>query len=124
MCGIIGAVGRGDATLDVLLDHLEHAVSVLGPDRVGIGTDFFPADTRFPSALLEYYTQHIVDLGFDREMVEQRTTIAGGLGAFETYENWPAIREAVERRFSPREAEGILGENFLRYWSRSTDGHE
>lgn len=107
-------------TLDVLLDHLEHAASILGPDRVGIGTDFFPADTRFPSELLKYYKEYIVRLGFDREQVEQRTTIAGGLGEFGTYEDWPAIREAVERRFSPREADGILGENFLRYWERST----
>lgn len=108
-------------TLDVLLDHLEHAVSILGPDRVGIGTDFFPADTRFPSELLSYYTEYIVKLGFDREEVEQRTTIAGGLGEFETYEDWPAIRAAVKRRFSPREANGILGESFLSYWDRTTD---
>jgi len=105
-------------TLDVLLDHLEHAASIMGPDRIGIGTDFFPADTRFPSELLKYYKEYIVGLGFDREQVEQRTTIAGGLGEFETYEDWPAIRKAVERRFSPQEAEGILGNNFLSYWDR------
>jgi membrane dipeptidase len=114
------APGRDDPTLEVFLDHLEHAASILGPDRVGIGTDFFPADSQFPSELLKYYKRHIIELGFDREKVEQRT-IADGIGAFETYEDWPVIRDALERRFSPAETEGILGENFLNYWERSTD---
>lgn len=118
------APDSGDPTLDVLLDHLEHAASIMGPDRIGLGTDFFPADTRFPSELLKYYEEYIVGLGFDRDKVEQRTTIAGGLGEFETYEDWPAIRKAVEQRFSPQEAEGILGGNFLSYWDRLQAGQE
>lgn len=52
-------------TLNVLLDHLERAASILGPDRIGIGTDFFPADTQFPSELLKYYKEYIIRLGFD-----------------------------------------------------------
>jgi len=113
------APGRDDPTLEVFLDHLEHAASILGPDRVGIGTDFFPADTLFPAELLKYYKRHIIELGFDRENVEQRT-IADGVGALETYEDWPVVREALERRFSSAEVAGILGENFLNYWDRST----
>jgi len=114
------APGRDEPTLDVFLDHLEHAASILGADRIGIGTDFFPADMGFPEELLTYYKQHIIDLGFDREKVERRT-IADGIGAFETYEDWPAIRRALERRFSPSEVDGILGENFLDYWERATN---
>jgi len=114
------APGRDEPTLDVFLDHLEHAASILGADRIGIGTDFFPADTGFPDELLTYYKQHIIDLGFDREKVERRT-IADGIGTFETYENWSAVRRALERRFSPSEVDGILGENFLDYWERATD---
>ena len=121
--GIVGlpwfiAPGVDDPTLDVLFDHLEHASSVLGADSVGLATDFFPADVRFPSELLSYYKQHIIDLGFDREKVEQRTTIAGGIGKFRTYEDWPAIRDGLRQRFDPDEVDGMLGENFLDFWDR------
>jgi len=113
------APGADDPGLDVLLEHLEHAASILGPDRIGLGTDFFPADTRFPQELLEYYKQHIIELGFDREAVEARE-IAAGLGEFTTYEEWPAVRRAIENRFPAARADGILGENFLRFWDRAT----
>ena len=111
------APGEPAPTLDVLLDHLEHAASILGTDRIGLGTDFFPADTRFPEELLAYYKEHIIELGFDREKVERRS-IADGIGAFETYEDWPAIRSKLRERFSPPAVEGVLGENFLDYWER------
>jgi membrane dipeptidase len=111
------APGADDPTLEILLDHLVHAASVLGVDRVGLATDFFPADTQFPAELLEYYTEHIIHLGFDREKVQQRT-IADGLGDFETYADWPVIRERLEERFATTEVDGILGENFLSYWER------
>ncbi|ELY61980.1 peptidase M19 [Natronococcus jeotgali DSM 18795] len=121
--GIVGlpwfiAPGVDDPTLDVFFEHLEHARSILGTDSVGIATDFYPADTQFPSELLAYYKEHIIGLGFDRENVEQRT-IADGLGMFETYTDWPVIRGELENRFEPAEAAGILGGNFLEYWERA-----
>jgi len=112
------APSADDPGIDTFLDHIEHAASILGPDRVGLGTDFFPADTRFPSELLAYYKRHIIDLGFDRHAVEARE-IAAGLGDFTTYEEWPAVRRAVKGRFDPDMAAGILGENFLRFWERA-----
>jgi membrane dipeptidase len=121
--GIVGlpwfiAPGDENPTLDVLADHLEHASSILGPDNVGIGTDFFPADAQFPEELLSYYKEFIIGLGFDREKVESRT-IARGIGEFETYEDWPVIPQKLGERFSAAEVEGILGENFLNYWERA-----
>ncbi|MFB6184497.1 MAG: dipeptidase, partial [Haloarculaceae archaeon] len=113
------APGADGPTLDVFLDHLDHASSILGVDNVGIGTDFFPADTQFPAELLAYYKRHIVELGFDPEKVERRD-IAAGLGDFETYTDWPAVRNAIEARFSDS-ADGILGENFLTFWERAID---
>lgn len=107
-----------DPTLDVFLDHLEHASSIMGSDNVGIGTDFYPADERFPRELLEYYKGHIVELGFEKEQVEQRN-IAAGIGDFRTYEDWPFVRERLGDRFDPHEIEGILGENFLDFWERA-----
>jgi membrane dipeptidase len=112
------APGVDDPTLDVFLDHLDHACSIMGPDSVGLGTDFYPADSRFPDELLEYYEDHIVELGFDREKVDQRN-IADGIGEFETYEDWPVVRHRLEQRFSESTVEGVLGENFLEFWERS-----
>jgi len=111
------APGEPEPTLNVLLDHLEHAASILGTDRVGLGTDFFPADTRFPEELLAYYKEHIIELGFDREKVERRS-IADGIGAFETYEDWPVIPNNLRERFSSTAVDGVLSENFLDYWER------
>ena len=120
--GIVGlpwfiAPGADEPTLDVLVEHLEHAIDILGPDRVGLGTDFFPADSQFPEELLEYYKRHIIELGFDREKVERRT-IADGLGEFETYTDWPVIKTRLGETFPSAEVEGILGGNFLEYWDR------
>lgn len=122
--GIVGlpwfiAPGVDNPTLDILFDHLEHAASILGTDSVGLATDFFPADIRFPTELLTYYKQHIIELGFDREKVEKRT-IADGLGDFKTYEDWPAIKKGLRQRFDPDAVEGILGDNFLSFWERTT----
>ncbi|MFB6234671.1 MAG: dipeptidase [Halopenitus sp.] len=105
-------------TLDIFVDHLVHAASIMGPENVGIGTDFFPADVKFPGEMLDYYKEHIVELGFDREKVEQRN-IAAGIGDFETYEDWPVIRNRLAEEFSESELEGVLGENFLQYWERA-----
>jgi len=115
------APGVDAPTLDALCDHLDHARSILGGDSVGLGTDFFPADVRFPAELLDYYKQYIVELGFDRERVEART-IADGLGNFETYEDWPAIEAALRERFPEAVADGILGGNFLDFWERAVSG--
>jgi membrane dipeptidase len=112
------APGADSPTLDVLVEHLDHAGSILGLDSVGLGTDFYPADVRFPRGLLDYYKDHIIELGFDKEQVEQRD-IATGIGEFETYEDWSVIRNALEDRFSVAEVDGIVGENFLHYWDRT-----
>jgi len=112
------APGVDKPTLEVFFDHIEYAGSVLGYENVGIGTDFYPADTRFPGELLDYYKDHIIELGFDERQVRQRE-IAAGLGEFRTYEDWPVVRERLEERVPAGAVEGILGENFLRFWERA-----
>ncbi|WP_435320963.1 dipeptidase [Haloarchaeobius sp. TZWSO28] len=112
------APGVDEPTLDIFVEHLSYAADIMGADNIGLGTDFYPADSRFPRELLEYYKDHIVELGFDREKVERRN-IAAGIGEFETYEDWPVIRERLGEQFSAAELDGILGENFLSFWERS-----
>lgn len=112
------APGEDRPTLDIFLKHLDYASSIVGVENIGIGTDFYPADAKFPRELLEYYKQHIIELGFDREKVEQRR-IAAGIGEFKTYTDWPVIQAKLGERFSETQQEGILGENFLRFWDRA-----
>lgn len=122
--GIVGlpwfiAPNADDPTLEVLIEHIQHAASIVGVENIGIATDFFPADTKFPEELLQYYKEYIIDLGFDREEVESRSTIAGGLGNFDTYENWPTIAQILNDYFTNKETDGILGQNFIEFWERS-----
>jgi len=45
--GVLGVLGHpvgvdtGEPTVARMIDHIDHAVEVMGPDRVGIGPDFF-----------------------------------------------------------------------------------
>jgi len=121
--GYMGVVGLpwfitpagAEPTLDILIEHIEHASSILGRGNVGLGTDFYPADARFPAELKEYYGDYIASQGFERE--DQRT-VAGGLGAFETFEDWPVIEDRLREWGSPSDVAGVLGGNFLDFWER------
>jgi membrane dipeptidase len=99
---------------DAVIRHLDYAVELVGPDHVGIGTDY-PFD-------------HI---GFNRELTENP-------GLFpDSYRRWGPIRflspEALSplavalsaRGYSDETITGILGGNFLRaahrVWNPATD---
>jgi membrane dipeptidase len=107
--GVIGITGVGiflgpnDISIDALIRHLDHAVELVGPDHVGIGTDF-PFD----------------QADFDREFADNAELFP------ESYRRWGPIRfvppealsplaAALSERGYPEEAiRGILGGNFLR----------
>jgi membrane dipeptidase len=120
--GIVGlpwfiAPGEDDPSLDVFMDHLNHAVSILGSDRVGIGTDFFPGDTKFPAELIQIHEENAIRKGFDPEAVRQRG-MGSGLGDFATYTDWPVLKDKIRENYSTAETRNILGENFLSFWER------
>ncbi|MCO5986603.1 dipeptidase [Actinoallomurus spadix] len=107
--GVIGISGVGvflgpnDISLDALLRHLEYAIELVGPDHVGIGTDY-PFD---------------ID-DFNRELTENAELFP------ESYTRWGPIRFVEPETLSPLAAvladrgypdeaiTGILGGNFLR----------
>jgi membrane dipeptidase len=107
--GVVGITGVGiflgpnDISMDALLRHLDHAVEVVGPEHVGIGTDF-PFD----------------HADFEQEIAENPELFP------ESYHRWGPIRflppeglsplaDALAARGYPDEAvRGILGGNFLR----------
>ena len=81
---------RGEeATLEALLDHVDHMVRVAGVDHVGIGTDWgAPFDER-PDFPPDFFMQDITDL--------------------------PVVTEGLlSRGYDEEDIHKILGENFLR----------
>jgi membrane dipeptidase len=107
--GVIGITGVGiflgpnDVSLDALVRHIDYAVELVGPEHVGIGTDY-PFD--------------LADL--NRELAENPELFP------ESYRRWgpirfvepealPPLAAALAARGYPDEAiHGILGGNFLR----------
>ena len=106
---------RDEYDLDVFFDHLEHAVSILGADRVGVGSDFSSIDADYPPALREGMMEVLESVGF-RE--EHEVELGEGFGPMARYADWGVLREGLEDRFSADEVRGILGENFLSFWER------
>jgi membrane dipeptidase len=100
------AIGPEQRTIDGVIDHLEHAVSVMGADRVCLGGDFTkrlweamppppePKDGLMPPGL----------------------TPGLGIEALTGPEHYPALVEALDRRgWSAEEAAAVTGGNLLRF---------
>lgn len=91
-----------DRRLDRLVDHIEHAVGVAGPDHVGIGPDF----------VREYYLMVVGDT--------EETTAAGmplttTIDDLETVADLPNLTHAMVRRgFDEETIRKVLGGNSLR----------
>ena len=121
--GVVGITGVGiflgpnDASLDAIVRHIDHAVDLLGPEHVGVSTDF-PFDTD----------------DFNRELTDNP-------GLFpDSYTRWGPItfmppegllqvEAALRSRGYPDLAvAGILGQNFRRVaeqaWNGSTPAPE
>ena len=77
-------------TIEDVLDHIEHAVSVAGIDAVALGSDFDGFSDPPPAGL---------------EDVTRLPSLTAGL---------------IRRGFPPGAIRSILGENFLRVWRRAT----
>ncbi len=109
--------GETDPSFDRFFDHIDHAVSVLGVDRVGIGTDWGSWTPELPEPLHEGIMQSFEAMGF-RE--EHGVTIGEGYGPMDEYMDWPAIPEGLaERGYSDAEIRSILGRNFVDFWERA-----
>lgn len=105
-------------SLDDFVDHVDHAVEILGVDKVGIGTDH---GHYYPKALKKLNREKMA-----REIEEQGISKAGWrrghfrkeIVEIEGYRDWrdfPNITlKLKERGYSEDEIKGILGENFLR----------
>lgn len=107
---------ESEPSFDLFFDHIDHAVDVVGIDRVGIGTDWGSWTPELPEQLHDGIKASFEAMGF-RE--EHGVTIGEGYGPMDRYQDWPAIPEGLANRgYSEAEIEGILGRNFLEFWDR------
>jgi membrane dipeptidase len=114
--GVLGIMGLAlvvdpDApTLDRYVDHVDHAVSVMGIEHVGLGADFvdqlaaaereFGVDENMPPAMVE-----ALRAGGNRF----------GLESFTGPEHYPLLVETLRARgYDGERLEAILGRNWLR----------
>lgn len=109
------------------VDHLDHAVRLVGIDRVGIGTDWGVTTADVPESLrpgVVSFIRRATDMTEETEEYEpfSMDKFDTGLGRFRTYEDRGVIREELaERGYSDDELDGLLGENFLAFWERVCD---
>jgi len=106
-------------TLDTYVDHIEHAVSIMGVDRVGIGTDY-------GTGAYTKEMQKCKRAQKRREMQENGMSWDGWkihhwheeMPSIEGYNDWrdfPNLtRKLLERGFTKAQSRKILGQNFVR----------
>ena len=95
--------------LDHFIAHFEHVIDLIGPEHVGIGTDW---GTELPSSLIGAMNEEMARFGF---RAEHRIDWGATLGGYETWQQWPNITRAlVARGYSDEQIAGFLGGNFLR----------
>jgi membrane dipeptidase len=100
------------ASLDQVLDHLDHMVRVVGVEHVGFGTDWPMAGPEQWNT--DVLTPALRGWGFREEhgvLDDSELTVRG----LETYREWPNItRGLVARGYGDDEVAALLGGNFLR----------
>jgi membrane dipeptidase len=116
--GIIGVVtvpfflGRGNTSMDTMLDHIDHFTRLVGWQHVAIATDWPMAA---PKWLLAKRKALSLANGFRPEHGNVPTQ---NLVGFDDYRDFPNItRGLVARGYTDDQIRGILGENFLRVFA-------
>jgi membrane dipeptidase len=99
-------VDPDDWSIDRLVDHVDHAVAVMGIDHVGLGGDFIRQVARSGAVRVPTAAQALLPHGM---------TIESALGGLAGPEDYPNLVEVLERRGYGGDAlAAILGGNFLR----------
>ena len=99
--GLSPFLGEGVATVERLVDHVDHLARLVGPEHVGLGLDYV-----FDMAAFEAFVAS-----------SDAYAASGGYSGMTQLEleDAPAItRELLRRGYGEQEVRGILGENWLR----------
>jgi len=104
------ASAASEATIEIMLDHIDYVVRVAGWEHVGIGTDWpFMLSTELAENTIG---QNIAEMGF---RPEHEISTSQKLVGYEDARDFVNItRGLVARGYQDRKIKGILGENFLR----------
>jgi membrane dipeptidase len=100
------------ATIDDIVEAIEHVIGIVGEDRVGVGTDFTQGhDKKF----FDYITH---DKGFGRKLTDfGDLTMPKG---FQRLEDFPNLTKALENKgWSEARIAKIMGENWINFFSSS-----
>ena len=93
-------------TIDRLVDHIDHAVDVMGIDHVGLGGDFIRQVARSGSIRMPTSAQALLPPGMTAE-----SAVEGLAGP----EGYPHLIEGLQQRgYDGDNLKAILGDNFLR----------
>jgi membrane dipeptidase len=106
------AVDAGEPTLDRVIDHVDHAVGVMGVEHVGLGSDF---------------TQQLVRalnwVEPPDALVPPGMTADAAIDGLTGPQDFPNLIAALGRRgYEGERLEAILGANFLRLFRRALPG--
>ena len=113
----------GDKNISAFLDHVDHAVELVGVDHIGIGTNnkFRPFSPKRLSKLgvrsRQYPDESEWWLGYETDQSRQMydEIIWGTLA----WINWPYFTVSlVTRGYSDKEIRGLIGGNFLKLFER------
>ena len=105
--------GKPVSTIEDFLDHVDYIANLVGPQFIGVGSDWPMQCTQWG---LDKLAEHAADIGFRKEHgVGAPVNVAG----FDDYRDFPNItRGLVQRGYSDEQITGILGENFLRVFEQ------
>ena len=92
-------------TIDRFIDHIDHAVSVVGVDRVGLGGDFL---------------QQIARATGEGQRTFEGIAVDATLEGLEGPRDYPRLLEALQARgYSDADVEAVAGGNLLRFLAAS-----
>ena len=98
-----------DATIEHMLDHIDYIAQLVGPQYVGIGSDW---PMQAPEWGIQKLAEHALTIGFRPEHGVQAPK---NLIGFDDYRDFVNItRGLVARGYADDDIRGILGGNFLR----------
>tara|TARA_B100000676_G_C18087763_1_gene856550 strand:+ start:2909 stop:4081 length:1173 start_codon:yes stop_codon:yes gene_type:complete len=117
-------ISEGKASCQTLVDHIKHAVDILGVDRVGIGTDYGTgADTSAMQILKRKERENEIRLhgrswdGWEAHHWHEEMPI------MEDYMDWrdfPNLTETLLKNgFSEKDTRKIIGKNFFRIFQNT-----
>lgn len=122
--GYVGIVGvpffLGDnGGVDALLNHVDHAVSIVGIDRVSVVTNWGIWTPDMPAPLQPNLKSELGDR-FGRNRDRKRALQTGtALSPMESYGDWLSIPAALANRdYTDPEICGLCGGNFVDYFDR------